>query len=202
MFIDVLASHLTEVRVAESDDGGYCPSLPTADDGEEDYTVQILAEMRRELVRQSELLCGMSVLDWSFVIGRPSLIAHAAVAVAMDVMNFPFGASRWFASLPLERDPDETRSYIARLHRLSSKRGHAPTKVFTFPPFSSSGGDGTSSGYDDEDVDTDTSSLTSDITPFVSEGLGDVPTRANYKGACHEVGCNNVAESSKRRRIC
>jgi hypothetical protein len=201
MFIDVLASYLTEVWVAESNDGGYCLSLPTADDGKENYTVQILAEMRHELVRQSKLLCRISVLVRSFIVGRPLLIAHPTVAVAMDIMNFPVGTSRWFASLPLERNPDETRSYIACLHWLSSKRGHVPTKVFIFPPFSSSGGDGTSSGDDDKDVDTDTSSLTSDVTPSVSEGSEDVLTRTNYKGACHEVGCNDVAELSKRRRI-
>ena len=211
LYVDLVATYLlltADARAAANDDDdGYCNYLnPTTD---EDYDIEdIPPEMRRELVRQSKLLCGMSVLDRNFAVARPSSIAHAAIAVAMDVMRFPARAIWWFSSLPLERDPGETEDYVARLHRLCSASGHAPAKVFDFNSSSPNNDRGASSGDDDDDDDddgdTDTSSLTrSDIASSVAEGAGDVPTLAGGLGACREVGCEDAASaaSSKRRRI-
>ena len=201
LYVDLVASYLqtADARAAATndDDGEYC-NFPSRAADEDYYDIEdIHPEVRRELVTQSKFLCGMSVLDRNFAVARPSSIAHAAVAVAMDVMRFPARSINWFASLPLERDPGETEDYVARLHRLCSASGSSP------------GIDrGTSSGDDDDDVDddddTDTSSLTrSDIAPSIVEGAGDVPTLAGGLGACREVGCEDAASaaSSKRRRI-
>lgn len=195
-FVDIFASYLLAGADATSDDRGCIPRSPNSvDDVLNGIARDIPEEMRRELVRQSKHLCGMSVLDRNFVVARPSSIAHAAVAVAMDIMHFPVCAIRWFASLPLEFDPDETVKYTARLHRLCSERGHTPTKVFDYPSFSF-GDDRTSRENDDVDseVDTDTSSLTgSDIAPSVCDD----------EVACSQVGLDgsSLAMSTKRRRI-
>ena len=209
LYVDLVASYLQTAdarEVATNDDGGY-RNFPSRTADEDCHDIEdIHPEMRRELVTQSKFLCGMSVLDRNFAVARPSSIAHAAIAVAMDVMRFPARSIGWFASIPLERDPGETEDYVARLHRLCSASGHAPVKVFDFDPSSPGDDRGTSSGDgdDDADDDTDTSSLTrSDIAPSIVEGVGDVPTLAGGLGACREVKCEDAASaaSSKRRRI-
>ena len=198
MFVDIFASYLLTGADPTRDDGGCTPRSPNdADEGLDDVARDIPDEMRRELVRQSKRLCGMIVLDRNFVVARPSSIAHAAVAVAMDIMRFPVCASGWFASLPLECDPDETGRYIARLHRICSARGHTPTKVFDFPSFSLAD-DRTSRRNDDvvdDEDDTDISSLSrSDVAPSVG---------GDDEVACSQVGHDgaSVVVSPKRRRI-
>ncbi len=73
--------------MANNNDGGCYNFRSPAPN--EDKIADISVEMRHKLVRQSKLLCGMSKLDCNFSIVRLSLIARAAVVVAMDIMCFP-----------------------------------------------------------------------------------------------------------------
>jgi hypothetical protein len=197
-YVDLLAPYLLAGARAANDDDWGCRDRTSPTTADEDDIADVPAETRRELVRQSRLLCGMSVLDRDFSVVRPSSIARAAVAVAMDILRFPPRSIGWLASIP-QRDAGETGDRVARLRRLCGASDRAPARVSDPSPPSSSGG-----GDDDDDDDTDASSLTrSDVAPSVVEGEGHVPTRADGVGARHEVGCEDAASaaSSKRRRI-
>jgi len=76
---------------------------------------------RHLVVQQSKYLCELSVLHSYFVGKSPSSIACASIAAAVRLGGDapPFAAmGRWFESLGLDRDPDETAACVGHLLRL------------------------------------------------------------------------------------
>ena len=76
---------------------------------------------RHLVVQQSKYLCELSVLHSYFVGKSPSSIACASIVAAVRLGGDapPFAVmGRWFESLGLDRDPDETSACVGHLLRL------------------------------------------------------------------------------------
>lgn len=93
------------------------PMLTSLDDDDVQGLVSTHDPIRRNLLRHSHYLCELSVMDSFFSDKEPSSVACASVMVTMDAMHFPPGAVKWFASLTLSRDQDETEVCAWRLRR-------------------------------------------------------------------------------------
>jgi hypothetical protein len=87
--------------------------------------------MRHCVVQQAKYLCELSVLYSYFVNKAPSSIAYASILVAMRLGNsHPFAAmERWFESLNLDHDYDETALCVGHLLRLIGCDEHLPDVV-------------------------------------------------------------------------
>lgn len=96
------------------------PMLTSLDDDDDDVQglVSIHDPIRQNLLRHSHYLCELSVMDSFFSDKESSSVACASVMVAMDTLRFPSGAAKWFASLSLSRDQDETEECAWQLRRV------------------------------------------------------------------------------------
>ncbi len=109
-FVDIVASLLVTEPMHQT-------SLEDDDDIQGIVSIHDLV-MRQDLLRHSHYLCELSVMDSFFSDKESSSVACASVMIAMDVLRFPPGAAKWFASLPLRRDPDETEECALRLGQI------------------------------------------------------------------------------------
>ena len=95
-------------------------------DFDDEDNVVIDGEVRHILCQTAQFLCELSVFDVFFSTENPSAIAIAALLVALDVLQFPAGASKWVLSLPLDCNLDELNIYAQRLHKLHEHEGNGP----------------------------------------------------------------------------
>ena len=86
---------------------------------------------RHCVVQQAKYLCELSFLYSYFVDKAPSSIAYASIIVAVRLGNcHPFAAmERWYESLVLDHDHDETALCVDRLMRLIGCDDHLPVTV-------------------------------------------------------------------------
>ena len=106
-FVDIIAPLL----MAE-------PMLDTSLEDGVQGIVPIHVSTREDLLRHAHYLCELSVMSSFFADREPSSVARASVMIAMEVMCFPPGAMKWFASLPLSCDEEETEECAWRFHRI------------------------------------------------------------------------------------
>ena len=109
-FVDIVASLLVNEPTHHT-------SLNDDDDVQGSVSIRDFVR-RQDLLRHSHYLCELSVMDSFFSDKESSSVACASIMIAMDVLRFPPGAAKWFASLPLRRDHDETEECAWRLGQI------------------------------------------------------------------------------------
>lgn len=137
-------------------------------------------EMRCQLVSQSKFLCERTVMDTFFSDKSPSSIACASVLVAMDLLQFPVGSIKWFVSLPIEHDTEETELCAQRLHQICSDDEYQPSMTF------------------DDCIDHQTSQ----IDESNKSGRTVTPTKEHIPSSIKRIREEVIVEFSQKRRMC
>lgn len=159
-------------------------------DFDDEDNVVIDGEVRHILCQTAQFLCELSVFDVFFSTENPSAIAIAALLVALDVMQFPAGASKWVLSLPLDCNLDELNIYAQRLHKLHEHEGNGPQCTYWS---NSSTGEGS-----DEGRPRTITPLKDEMPPSIKRCREDTIEARSIEGKAAE---GNTTNASKKRKI-
>ena len=174
-FLDIISPILTHSPMCQYDFDDDC--------------VVIDGKVRHILCQTAQFLCELSVFDVFFSAKNPSAIAIAALLVALDVMQFPAGASKWVLSLPLDYNLDDLNIYAQRLHKLYEHEGNGPQ--CTYWSNSSTGEDS-----DEEGKARTITPLKDELPPNIKRSREDTIEARSIEGQAAE---GNINASKKRK---
>ena len=194
MYVDVITPLLlkdSSMRSMNADEDQECGGSSSS------IGEMIPPESKEELIETARYLCELSTMDAFFSSKRPSSIAYASVLVAMDILQFSPTASKWFVSLPLDHDPEETEVCIQCLHEMYPREDAEEEKLPCATSSDDDCNDQTKGGVDENCRAV--TPLKGDVSPLGTK-------RVHQDMALESYGCQNdrdgcsVELSPKRTR--